>query len=406
MLKKIVLWQKVLIGLLLGIFIGIVFPSFSFYIDPIGKIFLRLIMMVAPFMIFTSLVSGIISISYEKLISVAKQTIFAFFSMSIFAVLFGIFLGNVLHPGQGVTIKQDLTQVISSEVSFDFKDFLINIIPDNIIAAFVNNNFMQIVFLAMFVGIILNKTHNKDKVKHTFNLFLNFIIKVISSIMILAPYATCALISHSVATLGFDMLISLSKLVFAILIAMVLQYFIFGILIKIFAKISPIPFYKKSIEYQAIAFSTSSSKVALPITIEVCEKKMGTSETAAQFILPLGASINMSGLAIYLSLCTIFFAQIYNIDLNMQDYIIISITSIFGSIGGAGVPGSSLIMLPLVMSSVNLPLDSIVYVAGIDRFLDMIRTTVNITGDCAITIILDARMKTLNLKKYYSEIVS
>ncbi|MFO1130335.1 MAG: cation:dicarboxylase symporter family transporter, partial [Rickettsiales bacterium] len=182
---------------------------------------------------------------------------------------------------------------------------------------------------------------------------------------------------------------------------MIILYIIFGILIKLFAKISPIPFYKKSIEYQAIAFSSSSSKIALPVTIDVCEHKLGASKIACRFILPLGASINMCGLAIHLSLTTIFFAQMFGVDLSIQDYIIIIITSTFGSIGGAGVPGSALVMLPLVMSSINLPIEQIAIVAGVDRFLDMIRTTINITGDAAITIILDARMKTLNLVKYY-----
>ena len=181
---------------------------------------------------------------------------------------------------------------------------------------------------------------------------------------------------------------------------MTVQYIIFGVLIAIFGRLSPFPFYRKSLEYQALAFSTSSSKATLPTTMDVCLNKMGISKNSTSFVLPLGAAINMDGMAIYLGICTMFFVQIYGIQLTTVDYIIIMLTSTLGSIGAAGIPGGTLIMLPMVLSALNLPIEGIAFIAGIDRVLDMMRTTINITGDATITLIIDSSEGTLNKKLY------
>jgi Na+/H+-dicarboxylate symporter len=183
---------------------------------------------------------------------------------------------------------------------------------------------------------------------------------------------------------------------------MVCQYFVFGLLIIVFCRISPIPFYRKSIPYQALAFSTSSSKATLPTTMQICREQLGVSDTSASFILPLGASINMDGFAINLGLTTVFFAQMLGITLSLHDYVVIIITATLGSIGGAGLPGASLIMLPMVLSSVNIPIEGVAIMAGIDRILDMLRTTINITGDATITLIIDHNEGQLDEAKYYS----
>jgi Na+/H+-dicarboxylate symporter len=169
------------------------------------------------------------------------------------------------------------------------------------------------------------------------------------------------------------------------------------------AGLSPIPFYKKSLEYQALAFSTSSSKAALATTLRICQEKLGISKTSSSFVLPLGASINMDGMAIYLGICAVFFAQATGFDLQFNDYVVIVITSTLGCIGVAGIPGGSMVMLPMILSSVGIPIEGVALIAGIDRILDMLRTTVNITGDATITLLIDKSENMLNTEIYNSE---
>ena len=191
-------------------------------------------------------------------------------------------------------------------------------------------------------------------------------------------------------------------LVITLLSAISIQYCVYGILIIIFARLSPGPFYKKSLEYQTLAFSTSSSKATLATTMDVCANKMGMSQNSTSFTLPLGAAINMDGMAIYLGICTLFFVQAYGITLSSFDYILIILTSTLGSIGAAGMPSGTIIMLPMVLSAINVPIDGIALIVGIDRILDMLRTTLNITGDATIALIVDKTEGTLNEETYYS----
>ena len=167
-----------------------------------------------------------------------------------------------------------------------------------------------------------------------------------------------------------------------------------------FCRLSPIPFYKKSIEYQMIAISTGSSKASLATTMQVCRQRLGVSETSTSFVLPLGASINMDGLAIKLGLSVMFFAQIMGIELSLNDYMIIVLTGTLGSIGGAGIPGSFIIMLPIMLTSVGLPIEGVALLVGVDRVLDLLSTTINITGDATITLVVDSTEGTLDRDMY------
>jgi len=182
-----------------------------------------------------------------------------------------------------------------------------------------------------------------------------------------------------------------------------LQYLIFGLFIMIFCKMSPIPFYKKSFEYQSIAISTGSSKASLATTMQVCRQKLGVSESSTSFVLPLGASINMDGMAINLALTAVFFAQMMGIDLTTSDYMVITLTATLGSMGGAGIPGGSLVMLPMILAAVNMPIEGVAIIAGIDRVLDLLRTAINITGDATITLIIDNSEGNLNIELYNSD---
>ncbi|MCC8462066.1 MAG: dicarboxylate/amino acid:cation symporter [Rickettsia endosymbiont of Ecitomorpha arachnoides] len=397
------LWQKVTLGLILGIIFGIYLPQYVNYIKPIGDIFLRLIKMIITPLIFFSLVSGITSMNDTSALGrVGMKAVAAFLGTTFFATVFGLTVALVLKPGVGIHI--DFTSSgTTSRTSFNIIDFFVNIVPNNAVGAFANGDVLQVVFFAIFVGITLNKMKSiGEPVTDLIHVMSKLILKMISFVIQLSPYGAFALTCWIVGMQGVEVMISLSKLVVAVVVAMTFQYLVFGLLIYVFCRVSPIPFYKKSFEYQILAFSTSSSKATLATTMQVCREKLGISESSTSFVLPIGASINMDGFAINLSLTTIFFAQMMGVTLAPHDYLVIILTSTLGSIGGAGIPGASLIMLPMVLSSVHLPIEGVAIIAGIDRILDMLRTTINITGDATITMIIDNSEDTLDKEVYLS----
>lgn len=398
------LWKKVTLGLILGIIFGIYLPEYVSYIKPVGDIFLRMIKMIIAPLIFFSLVTGITSMSDPTSLGrVGVKAVIAFLSTTFFAVIFGLAVALILQPGHGTHIDFGLPVTNVKAQSFSMIDFFVNIVPNNAVESFATGNVLQIVFFAIFTGFTINKMDSSaSMVRELFHSISKIILKMISMIVQLSPYGAFALTAWVVGTQGIEVMVSLSKLVVAVVIAMVCQYLIFGALIYVFCRVSPLPFYKKSFEYQILAFSTSSSKATLGTTMQVCREKLGISESSTAFVLPLGASINMDGFAINLSLTTIFFAQMMGVVLSPHDYLVIIITSTLGSIGGAGIPGASLIMLPMVLSSIHLPIEGVAIIAGIDRILDMLRTTINITGDATITMIIDSSEGTFDKEKYLS----
>ena len=400
------LWHKVIIGLVLGVVFGVYLPEHATTVKPIGDIFLRLIQMIILPVIFFSLVAGITGMhDPSSLGRVGMKSVVAFLGTTFFAVIFGMAVAFILKPGEGVMIDFGVSQARNfKEGGFDLTGFLINIVPNNIVGAFAEGKTLQVVFFAIFTGFILNTMGSVvEPIKQFTALMSKIVLKMISKVVEFSPYGAFALTAWVVGTQGLDVMISLSRLVFAIVIAMAMQYLILGLIIIVFARMSPIPFYKKSLEYQSIALSTGSSKASLATTMQVCRQKLGVSESSTSFVLPLGASINMNGFAINLSLTTIFFAQVMGIELTMSEYMIIVTMSTLGSIGGAGIPGGSLIMLPMVLASVNMPIEGVAIIAGIDRVLDLLRTAINITGDATITLVIDSSEGTLDKDVYNSD---
>ena len=400
------LWYKVTLGLILGVVFGVYLPQYSETVKPIGTVFLRLIQMIILPLIFFSLVSGITSMNDPSSLGrVGMKSVIAFLGTTFFAVIFGLMVAFVLKPGVGVVIDFGVPQERNfKQGGFDLTEFLINIVPNNIVGSFAEGKTLQVVFFAIFTGIILNSMGSSaDSLKTFINSIAKMVLKMISKVVELSPYGAFALTAWVVGTQGLAIMLSLSKLVVAITIAMALQYLIFGLFIMIFCRMSPIPFYKKSFEYQSIALSTGSSKASLATTMQVCRQKLGVSESSTSFVLPLGASINMDGMAINLALTAVFFAQMMGIDLTTSDYMVIILTATLGSMGGAGIPGGSLVMLPMILAAVNMPIEGVAIIAGIDRVLDLLRTAINITGDATITLIIDNSEGNLNKELYNSD---
>ncbi len=400
------LWHKVTLGLILGVVFGVYLPQYSEDVKPIGTIFLRLIQMIILPLIFFSLVSGITSMNDPSSLGrVGMKSVLAFLGTTFFAVVFGLAVAFILKPGVGVVIDFGVPQERNfKEGGFDLVEFLINIVPNNIVGSFADGKTLQVVFFAIFTGIILNAMGSvADPLKSFIHSMAKMVLKMISKVVELSPYGAFALTAWVVGTQGLEIMVSLSKLVLAITVAMALQYLIFGLFIIVFCRMSPIPFYRKSFEYQSIALSTGSSKASLATTMQVCRQKLGVSESSTSFVLPLGASINMDGMAINLSLTTLFFAQMMGITLSMSDYMVIILTATLGSMGGAGIPGGSIVMLPMILSAVNMPIEGVAIIAGIDRVLDLLRTAINITGDATITLLIDSSEGTLDRDQYNSD---
>lgn len=278
--------------------------------------------------------------------------------------------------------------------------------PENIIGAMAQGSILQVVFFALFTGITLNamEKSSSEKIRLAVQTLSQTVFQMVAFIMQLSPIAACCLTAWVIGTQGTEVIKNLAYLILCAYLAFAIQYIVTAVMISLWTKHSPLPFLRKSVEYQALAFSTSSSKAALPTTIKVCQEQMGISQASSSFVLPLGASINMGGVAIYISLCALFFAQAYGISLTMHDYGIIILTSTLGSIGAAGMPGGTIIMLPMVLSSVGLPLDGIALIVGIDRIVDMMRTTISITGDAAIAMCVDHSEGSLDYETYYSSV--
>lgn len=428
------LWVKVVIGLVLGVFFGLAMGQITeakngwsgtkFLIDyilPIGTLFIHLIKMVVVPLIFFAITSGIVSMTDAKAFKrIGLKSVFAYLITAMFAVCIGLFFGSVFEPGLGVDTEQLKQLNTSANVAPPSSaphvdntkppakiviDLLVEMVPTNAISAMAEDHILQVVVFAIFVAITMNAL--RERVQPLIEIVHScafVVFKLIETVIKFAPYGVFAFTSTVVASQGKDILYALLELVLVVLGAMVVQYVLFGVIIAVFGRMSPFPFYKKMMEPQTLAFSTSSSKATLSTAMRVMNERMGVSKTSTSFVLPLGASINMDGTAIYLGICALFFSQAYGIELHGHQYLLIILTSTLASIGAAGIPGGSLIMMGMVLTSVGIPLEGIALIAGVDRVLDMVRTTVNITGDCCITLVVDRSEDTLDMKKYKADI--
>lgn len=405
------LWQQVLIGLILGIISGVLLGEKAAGLKIFGTIFISLVKMVIVPLIFFALLSGITSMQGQgNLTRVGLKGFISYILTAIFAVLIGLGAGNLFQPGAGIDLHSMLatsginTQVVTTAKSAPTAtDFLIGLIPTNPIEAMASDKFLQIIIFSIFTGITVNLVGKKaEPVKDLIAAASQVTFKMIEIIIKLAPLGVFGFIAWVVGTQGLDILEALAKLVVALLAACTLQYFVFGLLILVFARMSPLPFYKKILFTQSIAFATSSSKATLSTAMTQLQERMGVSKTNSNFLMPLGVCINMDGTAIYLGICALFFSQAYGIDLTFSNYAMLVLTCTLGSIGAAGIPSGSIIFMGMVLSSVGLPIEGIGIILGVDRILDMVRTTINITGDSAITLIVDKSEGMLDEKSYYS----
>ena len=401
--KKRTITEKILIAFIFGIVFGIIlnflkeysFTLYNIVTDNIlstgGEIFLRALKMLVVPIVFCSLICGICNLKdFTSLGRISIKTIsFYIFTTSV-AISIAILLASIINPGEGFK-SQIITNEIEINTAPKISEILINIIPLNPFESLVKGNMLQVIFFALLIGSAISISKSKGKSANDFFISLNeVILQALQIIMIFAPFGIFCLISNTFATQGLEMILELGKYFFTVVIVLFIHMFlIYGSLIKILSKISPIYFFKNIKECIFFAFSTSSSSATIPITLRNVTENLKVKKKVASFTIPLGSTINMDGTAIMQGVATVFIANIYGQNLFLVDYLTIILTATLASIGTAGVPGVGLIMLGMVLTQVGLPLEGIAIVMGVDRLLDMLRTSVNVSGDATISYLID-----------------
>lgn len=422
MFKKLPLHTKILIGLVLGIVWGVIAANLgwaqanSWYVAPLGKIFVNLLKLIAIPMIITSLVVGVASLNdINKLGRIGGRTLGIFIITTVFAVTIGLVLASIIRPGDALS-EETKNNLINSYQSSAAKKTeaaqtltqqsplqpLVDIFPENLISAASNNQMMlSMVVIAILFGIatILVPAEKSQPLITLMNSANEVTLKVVDIIMLLAPIGVFALISSVITDLAgsnpaeaVNLLLALAQYCGVVLLALLLHAaLVYMPMVKILAKLNPLWFLKKMRPVHLLAFSTSSSNATLPLNMENTEKNMGVHEEITSFVLPLGATVNMDGTSLYQSVAAIFIAQVFNIDLSFTDQLLIIVTATLASIGSAGVPGAGMVMLAIVLNSVGIPVEGIALIMGPDRILDMCRTVINVTGDTTVATVIARR---------------
>ena len=402
--KKLSLTVKITISLVLGVIAGLLLQGRSdiavTYIKPFGTIYLNLIKMVVVPVVLLSIMQGIISLQdVRKVGSIGVKTVAFYMCTTALAVTLGLLFANILNVGGGYVIATE-GLVYEAKEAPSFIDTIVNIFPSNFFQPMASANMLQVIVIAILFGFGIILAGEKGKAAQEFvDSFAEVCFKVMGMILELSPIGVFALICPVVAENGPAVLLPLLKVILVAYVGYICHMIlVYSMAVKGFAGMNPVTFFKGMSRPIMFAFSSASSVGTLPFNMEATQK-LGARKSVASFVLPLGATINMDGTAIYQGVCAIFIAEIFGIDLGLSQQLTIILTATLASIGTAGVPGSGMIMLAMVLQSVGLPVEGIALVAGIDRILDMGRTVVNITGDAACTIVVDAWEKKREAKQ-------
>jgi len=414
---KLELHWKIIIGLVLGLIFGVLAAANGWsgfttnWIAPFGKIFINLLKLIAVPLVLSSLITGVASLSdLKKLSRIGGKTITIYIVTTAISVTIGLVSVNLLKPGDTVPedMKVKLQETYKSaasgklEAADQIKERrplqpIVDMVPSNFFSSASNNrNMLQVVFVAIIIGIALIQIpKNKARPVLDFMEGINdLVIKLVDNIMLMAPIGVFALIADTITSIAGDNLSNVLELLSAlgfymlvVIIGLTIQMvFTYTAVLKIFSNMSLKKFYQGIAPAQLLAFSTSSSAATLPVTMERCEDELGVSEEVSSFVLPLGATINMDGTALYQAVAAVFIAQTLGMDLNLGAQLTIVLTAVLASIGTAAVPGAGIIMLIIILEAIGVPSAGIALILGVDRILDMMRTVTNVTGDASVAV--------------------
>jgi Na+/H+-dicarboxylate symporter len=414
---KLELHWKIIIGLVLGLIFGVLAAANGWsgfttnWIAPFGKIFINLLKLIAVPLVLSSLITGVASLSdLKKLSRIGGKTITIYIVTTAISVTIGLVSVNLLKPGDTVPedMKVKLQETYKSEASGKLEAAdqikerrplqpIVDMVPSNFFSSASNNrNMLQVVFVAIIIGIALIQIpKNKARPVLDFMEGINdLVIKLVDNIMLMAPIGVFALIADTITSIAGDNLSNVLELLSAlgfymlvVIIGLTIQMvFTYTAVLKIFSNMSLKKFYQGIAPAQLLAFSTSSSAATLPVTMERCEDELGVSEEVSSFVLPLGATINMDGTALYQAVAAVFIAQTLGMDLTLGAQLTIVLTAVLASIGTAAVPGAGIIMLIIILEAIGVPSAGIALILGVDRILDMMRTVTNVTGDASVAV--------------------
>jgi proton glutamate symport protein len=414
---KLELHWKIIIGLVLGLIFGVLAAANGWggfttnWIAPFGIIFINLLKLIAVPLVLSSLITGVASLSdLKKLSRIGGKTITIYIVTTTIAVTIGLVSVNLLKPGDTVPedMKVKLQETYKSaasgklEAADQIKERrplqpIVDMVPSNFFSSASNNrNMLQVVFVAIIIGIALIQIpKNKARPVLEFMEGINdLVIKLVDNIMLMAPIGVFALIADTITSVAGDNLNNVLELLSAlgfymlvVIIGLIIQMmFTYTAVLKIFSNMSLKKFYQGIAPAQLLAFSTSSSGATLPVTMERCEDELGVSEEVSSFVLPLGATINMDGTALYQAVAAVFIAQTLGMELTLGAQLTIVLTAVLASIGTAAVPGAGIIMLIIILEAIGVPSAGIALILGVDRILDMMRTVTNVTGDASVAV--------------------
>ncbi|MDK9737447.1 dicarboxylate/amino acid:cation symporter [Vibrio sp. D404a] len=391
---------QVVIAMIVGTVVGAMMGESATMFAPLGAIFINLIKMLVIPLVAVALISGAAGLGNSSSAGKVGITTLGYFALtSALAVALALIMGEVFEPGRGIDVS-GVEGMFSSEYASKgelptFWATITGMIPTNVFQSLNEANILQILVFCLFFGIAISKQakEKRDPIINGVNAIVDAMVWMINKVMIIAPLGVFGLMAEAVGTFGFGALMVVFKL-FVVYVAAILVFgFVaYPLMIQIFTKTSAKKFLTAMKKPQAVALSTASSMATLPVTMDTVENELGVRNSTASFVLPLGATINMSGNAIYYGLVAIFFAQLFNIDLSMGAYIAIIVTSTLGAVGQAGVPGPSFLVVAVLLAA-GIPIEGLPLLFALDRIFDMIRTALNITGDAACAVIVDSLIK-------------
>ena len=401
---------QVVIAMVLGTLIGAVMGHDATMFSPLGAIFINLIKMLVIPLVAVALISGAAGLGNSHSAGKVGFVTLGYFAVtSALAVVLALVMGEVFQPGMGIDVS-GVEGMFSAEYASKgelptFWATVIGMIPTNVFQSLNDANILQILVFCLFLGIAISKQspEKRDPVINGVNTIVDSMVWMINKVMVIAPIGVFGLMAEAVGTFGFGALMVVFKL-FVVYTAAILifGFIVYPAMIHFFSKTSAKKFISAMKKPQAVALSTASSMATLPVTMDTVEKDLGVRNSTASFVLPLGATINMSGNAIYYGLVAVFFAQLFHIDLSMGAYIAIIVTATLGAVGQAGVPGPSFLVVAVLLAA-GIPIEGLPLLFALDRVFDMIRTALNITGDAACAVIVDSMIEDSDAEKVYQD---
>ena len=401
LLKNLGIW--IIVAMIIGIVVGIFMGEDASIFKPLGDFFIQLIKMLVVPLVFVSIVSGAAALGETKSAGLVGGLSIGYMMITtVISISVALMLGAIFQPGANVaadgmtaiTQAGEAAAESAAPATAGFWDTVIGMIPANPIEALSTGNILQIIIFGLFFGFGISAlaAEKRRMLTNGLNNILEALIWCIGKVMYVAPFGVFGLIADATGTFGFDILMQVANVLWLDLIAVaIIGLGLYPLTVALLSRVSLKSYFREMIKPQIVSFSTASSLATLPVNMEACDR-MGISKQTSGFVLPLGATINMSGNAIYYALLATFFAQLYGIDLGMTEYVSITIVCALGAIGQAGVPGPTLLAAAVLVAA-GIPLEGLPLFYALDRIFDMIRTTLNITGDAACAAVVDRFVK-------------